>query len=182
MGHGLPLSDDEQGQILAYNKLGLRVYHIHKLIKRSRTAITNFLSDPDNYGKSKSCGRPRELTPRTERLIEKRLSLGQKTVDTVKRELNLTVSRWTVWRSVQRSQILQWVRMRKVPRLTEFHVKRRLEWALHYVTFAPCDWQCVIFSDEKKFNLDGPDGNRFYWHDLRHDEEFFSRRQQGVEA
>jgi hypothetical protein len=27
--------------------------------------------------------------------------------------------------------------------------------------------------------LDGPDGNSYYWHDLRKEKEIFSKRQQG---
>uniref|UniRef100_A0A8R1IAY4 Tc1-like transposase DDE domain-containing protein n=1 Tax=Caenorhabditis japonica TaxID=281687 RepID=A0A8R1IAY4_CAEJA len=33
-----------------------------------------------------------------------------------------------------------------------------------------------IFSDEKKFNMDGPDGYKSYWYDLRKDPAVFSKR------
>lgn len=41
------------------------------------------------------------------------------------------------------------------------------------------EWANVIFSDEKKFNFDGPDGMQFYLHDLRSKPQFKCSRNLG---
>ena len=62
--------------------------------------------------------------------------------------------------------------------MTAFYKKKkRLEWSIENMKFYPEEWQNIVFSDEKKINLDNPDGNAFHWHSLSHNERMFSTRQ-----
>jgi len=50
--------------------------------------------------------------------------------------------------------------------------------AKSYMSWAQ-KWENVILSDEKKFNLDGPDGNTCYWRNLKASVAFFTNRNFG---
>ena len=64
------------------------------------------------------------------------------------------------------------------PLLNAHHVQARLLWAQDHLEWEN-QWDNVLFTDEKKFNLDGPDGDLFYWHDIRKEERHAISRQHG---
>ena len=54
-----------------------------------------------------------------------------------------------------------------------------MEWVKGEVSWTLDKQITIIFSDEKKFNLDGPDEIQCHWHDLRKEEPVFYKRPSG---
>ncbi|CAD6187963.1 unnamed protein product [Caenorhabditis auriculariae] len=70
---------------------------------------------------------------------------------------------------------------RRTPSYEQFigpqrHKNERLQFARSNMA---TEWNEIIFSDEKKFNFDGPDGYAHYWRDLRKDPMYFSKKNFG---
>ena len=63
--------------------------------------------------------------------------------------------------------------------MRERHEKIRFTWPMEKMTWTRSQWDRIVWSDEKKFNLDGPDGLAYKWHDLRKEKQWFSKRHSG---
>ena len=59
------------------------------------------------------------------------------------------------------------------------HKGKRLEYARQYQTISAKEWRKVVFLDERKFNLDGPDGFQKYWQAQNFPEENYSTKYSG---
>ncbi|WKY14152.1 hypothetical protein Q1695_000029 [Nippostrongylus brasiliensis] len=90
----------------------------------------------------------------------------------LRRQLDLPVLKWTVLRCLNRSPHIVHHVMKRGPYLTNIHKAARWKFAREHMS---TNWTMVIFSDEKKWNLDGPDGYNHYWRDLRKEKQVFSR-------
>ena len=73
-----------------------------------------------------------------------------------------TVSHSTVRRALRNSQYYGRV-ARKKPWVSKVNQKKRLEFARKHVNRDPEWWKRVIWTDESKFNLFGPDGRPMVW-------------------
>jgi len=71
-----------------------------------------------------------------------------------------TISHMTVWRTLRSNSNVALRKLKRKPRLLKHHKEGRLKWAKEVMTWDAA-WK-NIFSDEKKFNLDGPDSNISY--------------------
>ena len=178
MGRGSRLSDFERGQIIAYHSSGVSDNKISKLVNRSQNVVSNFLRDKENYGQNMRKGKPIATTFRDRRRLLRSVGNEGKSIMEAKQDNGLTASKTTLWRVCSNAEHLKYLKMISAPKLTNDHKLLRLDWAKKYMSYGD-KWQNVIFSDEKKFNLDGPDGYKYYWHDLRTEHKFYSKRAFG---
>lgn len=178
MPRGIELSEVEVRKVYLLHGRGHSERQIAKLLHRSKTAVHNVLSKQDSYGTAKRTGRKKSLSARAERQIRSLATSEQMSTREIARTLDQPVSHVTVWKRLTDNPAVRLLKMKAKPKLTEMHKTARLEWAQKYMSWTH-QWRTVLFSDEKKFNLDGPDGCHTYWHDLRKEPKVTFSRQSG---
>ena len=177
MGWKPQLTVGERGLIVGFRESNWSIRQIAAGLKRSRDAIARFLPDPGAYRKKKCPGRLKKLTDAARRALVREAKKGKSSSSQLVKDLKLAVKPRRVRQVLHSTPHLRFKRMMRATLMEERHKRNRLEWAKVKVTWTQADWRHVVWSDEKKFNLDGPGGFAFYWHDLRQSEEVFSKLQ-----
>ena len=180
MGRKNELTSEEKTCILLLRRInpGWSGRRIAEEVNRSTSAVYRFLRDPEGHGQSPRSSRPRKLSQWRVTRIRRLAKLKKMSAATIKTHLDLGVHRATVSRRIAEDSNLFWSKMARKPPLTSVHQTARLNFAFEHIALS-AEWRRVVFSDEKKFNLEGPDGFRYYWHDLREEPATLSKRHSG---
>lgn len=79
---------------------------------------------------------------------------------------DLDVSIFLVQHIISSCEHLSYRKMNMCSMMTSGHSENRVKWVRRHVSRGKAFWINVIFSAEKKCNLDCPDGLVYYWHNL----------------
>ncbi|POM75510.1 Putative retroelement [Phytophthora palmivora] len=178
MPKGAVFTKIECGQILALHDSGWSLQRIATKVKRSKTCVYQFLKDPEGYNTAQRPGRPPKLTEKATRRLLRAVHTGKFSSSQLKENHELPISARRVCGIFHGTLTLKHKKRKKAPVMKPHHKVDRMKWVYTRARWTEI-WKTVIFSDEKKFNLDGPDGFQYYWHDLRTEEEVYSKRHSG---
>lgn len=177
MGRGKALNDDEKAVIIKESAKGTSPNDIATKIGRHVDTVKRFQKNPAPRKKRSDAGTSKTVTDRDLRNIGRQVrrkpGMTSKSIFTKAGLPNVPKS--------TRNMILQKISSvkspLKQPPLTPRHKNLRVEWARKYMKM---DMGLVLFTDETRSTLDGPDGwanGWVYFNDERH--QRLKRQQQG---
>ncbi len=151
------IQGDDVAKIWQLKAEGKIVLEMLAIINRSKKSIYRIVYTECKYEVKP---RPRVTNERDDHHIQ-RLASTQR-VREVQRSSGglsskISVSKNTICRQFLETGTMIHFKVKIKPALKPQHKSQRMLWARNHMSYEP-KWQSVIFSNEKKWNLDGPDG------------------------
>jgi transposase len=179
MVQGSELTVEERKSIITMHSSGVDVKTIAKSLNRSLSVCYNIIKSGSIERKQSKRGKSSKITKRMRRQVARLVSKEGLSARQVKDRLQCDYSIRTIQRTISGIDWLKYIKRTAAPNLSKRHKEERKKWASEMAMFDNEDWSKVIFSDEKKWNLDGPDGMRYQWVDTRHPIPTNLRRHSG---
>jgi transposase len=161
------ISIAQKNEIRRLSLEGHSLRKISRFVNVSLKTVHRYLSpELDINVPNKGC-RPEKTSKRCERALVSKIESGflKNAVEAsnyLKENTNTKISARTVRRILKKSGLKNYAKP-KNPRLLSIHKKNRFRFARAHKNHDFRYWKTVIFSDETKFNLYGPDGNKRVW-------------------
>jgi len=178
MARGAPLTQEEQGKILAWKGEKKAQRWMARMLGKSQSCISTLLKSPSTYGTTKRPGRKPSMSAMAMRQLVRAACKGDASAGQLKDKFKLPIGKRRVQQILRANVRLRWEKRQAGPWMTKEHQRHRVVWASLQLA-QERQWRRVIFTDEKKFNLDGPDGLQYYWRDLAKEPQYYSKRQGG---
>mmetsp|Transcript_17629 Transcript_17629/g.19137 ORF Transcript_17629/g.19137 Transcript_17629/m.19137 type:complete len:269 (+) Transcript_17629:195-1001(+) len=170
-----------QVEMKRLHRLNPKKFNHYKLSAKfnvPRTTIRDFLKRSEISGGGAKPGRPRKLSPRDERHVIRLAANTKRSQQSIANALPVKVSRRTIGRILHRCPFIRRSKLRIHPEMKPEDPEKRRLFARKYHHWGN-KWRKTFFLDEKKFNLDGPDGDRGYWRGIRTPPKAFCKRVAG---
>lgn len=158
MCRGKALNENQKATIRAFSRELVPERVIASNIEKSKTAVRNFIWAQTNPVPKKKGGRPKIVPDTTVRAILRHTSTGNYTAHQLRDLLNLPVTVRRFQQLLLNNDNLAYKKMKCAPMMTDKHKEDRVKCAVDHVSCTLSDWRQGVFSDEKRFCLDAPDG------------------------
>ena len=152
------MTETDVSEILDLRGQGEKLQAIAARVKRSVSTVARVVSGKLGEKVKTHSGRLKNVSEREARLLVCAASTRNESASQARASIAVDASVRTVQRILHAHPELSWKKIKRTTMMTKQHQKARVEWARDKESWGPIEWPRVVFSDEKKWNMDGPDG------------------------